>query len=71
MDRNCTDVPSHATSGVVAFGAEPFLLAQGWHVEAERLVHRAAGGGWQAGDPTPEPLAEVRQASQPALAAAR
>ena len=34
-------------------------------------LYRAAGGGWQAGDPTPEPLAEVRQASQPALAAAR
>ena len=34
-------------------------------------LYRAAGGGWQAGDRTPEPLAEVRQASQPALAAAR
>lgn len=30
-------------------------------------LYRAAGGGWQAGDPTPEPLAEVRQASRPAL----
>lgn len=33
----------HETASLlVAFGAEPFLLAQGWHVEAERLVHRAA-----------------------------
>ncbi len=29
-------------------------------------LYRAAGGGWQANDPTPDPLAQIRQANAPA-----